>query len=569
MIDSVARALDAFDGTHGEVRDTEELRRVLNLPWSEPLPEGYEEELSQYLGSRGMTLFVSQAEILTYLNERGGCLAQLPVGEGKTLPTYLALSVVDETVALLLVPAKLRWKTYRDFKDLAEQWDRGPSEVRFDDPSIPALKTPGGDGILHVASYTNLSRRPDLISKISPGLIVLDEAHNVKNLQAACTRRLIRWLRSHPTRLLALSGTVTSRSLLDFWHILAATHGYQMPLPTKRSECALWARAVDEKVEVRARPGALRLFLRPGEPPTTEGAREAVGRRWRNTPGVVYRETTGVGASITLRCVAPSVPPGARPVLRALERDGIDPNGEEEARSADIWRHRRTLVLGFAYVWKDPPPEPWRLARRRWNRQLRQVLEMGDPRYDTELQITNAVRRGEMDDRLYRAWEAIRDSASSETEPRWYGDETLDYVIRAAQKRDPSLIWVEHQAFGERLAQLSGWPYYRDGGRDKLGNFIEDHDPDSGHAILSIAANKDGRNLQAWHSNIFTGVMPQGLDWDQALGRTHRRGQKADEVTGLILCTRQGLDLEQALSDARYQRAMTGAPHKLLLADWI
>ena len=48
----------------------------------------------------------------------------------KTLPTYLAPLVVGAQRPLLLVPAKLREKTHRDFASLRDHWQEGaPIEV--------------------------------------------------------------------------------------------------------------------------------------------------------------------------------------------------------------------------------------------------------------------------------------------------------------------------------------------------------------------------------------------------------------------------------------------------------
>ena len=49
------------------------------------------------------------------------------------------------------------------------------------------------------------------IEGIRPDLIILDEAHNVKNPKAARTQRLRRYMHAYQPRLAALSGTITSK----------------------------------------------------------------------------------------------------------------------------------------------------------------------------------------------------------------------------------------------------------------------------------------------------------------------------------------------------------------------
>lgn len=567
MVDLPARVLDAWSGTHGEVRATPELRRVVALPGREVLPEGFERTVTRALGGRGMTLWPTQAEILIAASE-GGCFASVEVGGGKTAPTFLAPRAAGVDRALLLVPSKLRGKTRRDFAALAPHWpDARPREVTFDSDKVPPLIL-GGDGpSLHVTGYGMLSTRPDLIEEVAPQLIVLDEMHEVKNLRAACSRRLLRYLRANQCRVVGMSGTVTDRSLLDFWHLFVFTHGEDMPLPRSRAETAIWARAVDEKAEVRARPGALAQLLRPGETPSLETVREAVGRRWRDCPGVVTRRSQEVAASIRVELLRPPVPLGARPVLARLEREKIRPDGEE-ATPADVWSKRRQLVGGFAYLWREPGPEPWIQARRNWGRFARSILERGDPDYDTEGRVEAGCRRGALPDRAWRAWQEIRPTFVPERATRWYGDEILRLVIERCA--EPTLVWVEHEAFGERLAELTGWPYYRrDGGHTASGDFVED-DPADRPAILSIGSCSDGLNLQhRWHRNFAVTPPPRGKIWEQMMGRTHRPGQREDVVTWEIIATRMGADIDQAVADAEYARAMTDRPQKLLLADWI
>lgn len=561
-----ARTLDAWTGTHGEVRSTDELRRVAALPWREELPAHAAGIVTRELGGDGMELRPKQAEILVAISE-GGCFASVPVGGGKTLPTFLASHVAGVQKGLLLIPSKLRHKTRRDFAALAQHWPKTkPARVRFDDDTPPLDLRMEGPA-LNVAGYGMLSTRPELIEEISPQLIILDEAHACKNLRAGCTKRLVRYLRKKPTRVLAMSGTVTDRSLLDFWHLLVFTHGDGMPLPRSRAETAMWARAVDEKPEVRARPGALSLLLRPGEQLTPETARAAVGRRWRGTTGVVEQKTADVAASIQIERLRPQVPVGARPHLKRLEGDHIRPDGEE-ATPADVWRIRRELVTGFAYVWREQPPEHWRKARLNWGRFARAVLERGDARFDTELQVSNGCKNGDLPDRQWRQWREVRDDFRPISEPRWFGDDLLEYVV--ARCREPTLVWVEHVAFGERLADLTGWSYYRrKGGHDARGNFVED-DPADRPAILSVASCSDGLNLQhRWHQNLVVTPSPNGRTWEQMLGRTHRPGQQEDQIMCEVICTRLGVDLEQAIADAEYTQAMTGVPHKLLIADWV
>jgi len=533
--------VQALQTTHGEVRKTPELERVFGLPRRGELPPDLARGMTEVLGGVDMTLWDGQAQVFLELEEVGGCLASLPVGYGKTAITFLAPMVAEAKKSLLLIPAKLRTKTRRDFAKLAEHWPRATAP--------------------RVESYEMLSRHPDLLERLKPDLLICDECHCLRNLQAGCTRRFIRYLRKHECKVVAMSGTITSRSLLDLWHLLLATHKNDMPLPRSRAETAMWARAVDEKVEVRARPGALMLL---GGGKTLPEVRAAVGNRVFDTPGCVRRETTDVAASIYLSEVIPKRPEEVRKPIARLLKDKIAPNGDE-CTPADVWRHLRTLILGFAYVWDPAPPEDWMIARKRWKRFARGILEAGDPKYDTELQVANGCQRDEISRKAFDAWVEVRDTFRPNSVARWYTEGVIRELITNAGWE--TLVWVEHVAVGEKFSEITGWRYYH--GQGMSGSrYIEDHKPTS-PAILSIAANCEGRNLQAWSRNLVVTPPASGRVWEQLLGRTHRPGQLADEIEAIVVIGHPRVrdDIMQACMDAEYVRDTTGQPQKLLLAD--
>src|SRR5690606_21047979 len=130
------------------------------------------------------------------------------------------------------------------------------------------------------------------------------------------------------------------------------------------------------------------------------------------------------------------------------------------------------------------------------------------------------------------------------------------------------IIWTEHTAFAEKLAQRTGWAYYGQQGLDARGRAIE---ADSGAEaiVASIASNAEGRNLQAWARNLVTSPPASGSTWEQLLGRTHRDGQEADEVTVDVFftCREHVQAMHQARADARYIELSTGQAQKLSYAD--
>jgi hypothetical protein len=530
--------IDTIMGTHGEVARTPELDRVIALP-RKPVQPSIAEDLTAWLGGVGMTLWPIQAEALEALHDHGGAFGIIGVGGGKTLISYLAPRMIGAKRPVLLAPKNLlKEKTPREFTELEKHW--GPSPMRM-------------------VSYEKLSRGVSL----DGDLIIADECHALKNPYSGRTRAFMDYMRENDVPVICMSGTITDRSLMDFWHLIAACLGIErMPLPAKLTEAQKWANAVDEKTEVRARPGALTLLTKGSQ--RLEDVREAVGRRIRETPGVVHLETVDVGASISIEVRPFQAPPKAKPVLRKIVRERIGPNGDE-LTPADVWRHSRTAMWGFVYVWVPAAPADWLKKRSRWKRLARCVLESFDPRYRTELAVSNAADRGELDDltcRAWREWKAVRASFKPNSVPIWYGTEAVERVA----KIQSDLFWVQYQALGEKLAEITGWPYYREKGMCG-SRFVGSHD--AGPAIVSIGSCSKGHNLQRFHRNVVLNIPPKGQVWEQMIGRTHRPGQQADTVEFIVLARAHDLDLIQAREDALYQQQTAGQPQKLCLADWI
>jgi hypothetical protein len=135
--------------------------------------------------------------------------------------------------------------------------------------------------------------------------------------------------------------------------------------------------------------------------------------------------------------------------------------------------------------------------------------------------------------------------------------------------KGPGIVWTEHALFAERLAAFAGVKYYGARGLASDGQFIDDADP-TRPAIVSIDANREGRNLQTkWNRNLVVSP-PEGADvWQQMIARTHRPGQTADEVIVDVLlgCSEHARAWDKALAGAEAVRDTMGAEQKLLIAD--
>lgn len=545
---------DGYNDARGSVKNTDEFKRVLELPrvdWTKrddlaELVDVFTEHFRTDTGA--MRLRAVQAVTLEALADCGGALGIIGVGEGKTLISYLAGPVMGAKRVAILVPAKLRDKTHRDFKELAEHW-QGPESYR-------------------VFSYEMLGRvqGAELLNDYAPDLVVADEGHKLKNMDAAVTRRVVRFFRDRPdVPFLVMSGSTIERSIMNIHHLLALTLGpAKMPLPAIRTEAKAWARAVDEKTTTRGRPGALRMLTR--EPPTLANIRRAVGERIQFTPGVVRTVKSSVDASILVDFMDLDFPE-TKGVMRDLVRNRVDPNGDE-CLPTDVFRHVRTLCQGFYYKWDPPPPEEWMDARREWKRFVRDILDQELVGLDSELQIAQACDAGDIDScGILDTWRAVRGAFTPNSVPVWLTDAPLRAAIEHVGKR-PTIVWVEHTAVGERLSEMTGWDYYHRRGLTSKGKNVLDADP-ANTIIASIGAVGEGLNLQAWSHNLVMTPPANGAKWEQVLGRTHRPGQLADTVNVDVMLGHP-LVLEhfaQAVRDAKFVRDTTDQPQKLLIAD--
>lgn len=547
------------------VRASPELQRILWLPrrrWQDDEDlEALREDMTDWLRANGgsMELWSVQAAALRDLHDFGGLFAPVRVGGGKTLASFLAPVVLWCERPLLLIPAKLKRKTEREFKELSEHW-RSP--INYE-----------------IMSYELLSRDrgSQELERVAPDLIVADEAHRLRHESAGCTRKIKRWMEENPgTKFAAMSGTITTRSLLEYIHILRWCLPEHTPLPHSWRELQDWADALDEKVKPQNRlaPGALlelctdeeKAEAEQGCGEATNAARKGYRRRLVETPGVIATDEKQLGMSLSISGLEIKLRTEAVAAFDHLRCFWETPDGWPIMEAMDLWRHARELALGFYYKWEPRPPKDWLAARKEWARFVREALKRHIRNVDTEYQVAKACIAGELDRTEYDAWKEVQPTFEPNTVPVWIDTTVLEAAAKWLRENE-GLCWTEHTAFAERLEVLSGFPYFGPEGKSRDGVEIEEA---SGPVVVSIDSNSEGRNLQfTWSKNLVVSCLTNGLGWEQLAGRTHREGQPADEVSFEIffVCREHWKAFQQALADARYIENTTGLPQKLLYSD--
>lgn len=599
-----------------------ELIRVSKVPRRVMRPEDMQwlaDELTARLRKpRGtMKLKPVQAWGLYELGTVGGLFGGITVGGGKTLLSLLSPVVMNAERPLLIVPAGLVEKTKRDKEVLEQHWQL-PLFVRIMSYEWLGREQAGED---------KRRGRKDALEEWGPDLIIMDEAHRARNFRgAAVARRLTRFVRTHPhVRCVALSGTMTKRSLHDYAHILTwCLPAKLLPIPTEWKDLQTWAEALDEKKNQLnvVDPGALEILcIDDADKNLWKMDRKLAGRRtYRRrlveTPGVVTTYETDVDATLVIRGKNVELGPDVGEAFEILRKKWETPDGWSIPDALTFARHARELAMGFYYIWEPRPPVEWQTARKVWHKYVRETLKhsrsqdsekqvrnvelhvalrflplewhayvkelASPPKDETKRTLTTPEQRlecaeavlalvPEKDPKLegvlaLLAWRGIEDTFVPNTVPVWIDAAACEFAAAWA-KKNAGVIWVEHKCVGERLRDEFGLTYYGRKGRDVNDKFIDDHDK-SKALVASRPANGEGRNLQGWSKALIMSLLPNGARNEQLLGRHHRPGQQADEVEVdfIVSCLEHLLALNQALLDARYIESSTGSPQKLLLA---
>jgi hypothetical protein len=493
--------------------------------------------------------------------ERGwGLFGPMGVGSGKSLVTLLLPDVLNAKQAVLLVPAALRNQLLtRDMEAYGRHFHLPVDRIK-------------------VVAYTELSsaKTAEVLEEHKPDLIIADEAHSLAHAQAARTKRFVRYMREHPdTRFCALSGTITRRSLRDYSHLCEIALRAGSPVPGNWSDLNDWADALDP-IPNPLSPGALKVFaegdvrLAGGDPDAVRVAvREGYRRRLVETPGVVATSESWEGASLIVAALPLSIPVSVEDAIDKLKKTW-EIDGEELEDIVRVVEVARQLALGFYYHWCWPDGVKdleWLSARAAWHRQVRTILQHSRAGLDSPLLVARAAQRGQLDQDATEAWAAWqplskRYNPTPPVEAVWLDRYAIEGAVKWAAAAETGILWYSHQAVGEALGK-AGLSVYG------AGTDAGEADPAKQPVIAcSISAQGTGKNLQRYSKALVMEPPPSGATWEQLIGRQHRPGQQADEVTFDVFAHTGELmgALYRAVEDSRYVQQTQGQRQKMLCA---
>ncbi len=624
-----------------DTADSLEIQRIVRLPIVElPTPEEVDafcrEEVQARYYDEGFKLFNTQVGAVLAYDLYGGLFAPIGVGWGKTLITLMianrAFERGESQRSILFVPPPVYLQlTQRDIP-----WARKRVGLRVpfifmggrgqDSRRTTAASKKKG---CYVIPYSQLSTRDaeEVLNAIQPDLLILDEAHAVKNPKAARTKRLTRYLEQRQPRVVALSGTITSKSIADYHHLLAHALKENCPLPMDPALALNWSYVLDANADPSdAQVGPITPLLAwsrthfPKErlPVGVPGFRKAYKIRLNTSPGVVATGDNEIGTSLVIENTP--VPLKAvqeteeyrklSQLMRDVEELWRTPSGDEIEYGFHKWRYLYELTSGFYYNLRWPTVEELQRRSRltideaqvyldmakvhhealqEYHKKLRRWLEYrGRPKLDTPLLVaSNMAAHGARDvgAELFDYWRKAKDlefegMPERLSEPKRICDYKIQHAVAWAKERDEhgqgALIWFHHDTPGRWLAEelkaqgVDALWCPSESVRKGSNSVVLDVNNKNRIMVISMGGHGTGKNLQHFEQQLFL-QFPRKADLlEQVIGRTHRNGQNADELVAHTMNTLMfdHLNTAACLVDALYIHQTTGARQKAIYASW-
>lgn len=292
--------------------------------------------------------------------------------------------------SLLLVPPDVYFQLIK--RDIPFVRARTPLTIPFiklgrADAAQREMAATSGKRGCYILPYSMLSTKnaSQVLNWIAPQLIIADEAHNLKNRSAAKTKRLMEYMNANHPEFVALSGTMTSKGIADYHHLIKAALRDNSPLPLTWQEAQEWGVVIDTNScpsEEQMRP--LRPLVQWGREhfPTTNftidvaGYRTAYQKRLESAPGVVASGDKEIGTSLVIRNTPVkayqrlkgpdgeviekiNAPGGDRLLayIKQLDKLHLTPNGDEIEHAMLKFKWAYELTAGFYYELSWPKAE--------------------------------------------------------------------------------------------------------------------------------------------------------------------------------------------------------------------
>lgn len=609
------------------------MQRICSLPVAVPLTDAQREEMSYKhvkavafdgkcsCGNRTCTtkdgkrkpvrLLQAQADGLHAYQQTGSGFFSIKVGGGKTglarLIAHDYLLKNPEGRVLLLIPASV----YRQFWFRDREWANkhlnapmtfvGLGELDLRRRKQRSLFPAPACWVL---PYSLLSTEDtiDLLRTINADLVICDEGQELRDHASSAKGK--RWWsyvdrRDPPPKGVVMSGTLTTRTPMDYHRLIRWSLGPNSPLPRPVVEATEWSAVLrsgaDEPTDTQI--DQLRPLLTWANEPraTTQGFRAAYQKRLTSVPGFVVSAGDSIGVPLEIQNVPacdPAVLPGGETLnemLYALEADSRGPNGDVLKFGVEVHNAARELSAGFytRRFWNEADPMVEQAkqafkAEQEYAKELNQFFKSTKiPRegLDTPMVVGNwhatrgAIKHWEHLYDLWAAWKVLQVEGLPErqSEPVRVCDYKIRHAVEWARKtRKGGILWVYHRAMAQWLFESLTTVGLRCILKDAGATWLESDGSEKYFCVASIEAHYRGKNLQH-HTNQLLVQWPRPADYaEQLLGRCHRTGQQADR---LVVHTNHTLDFDHeqmaaTIADTVYDFETIGGERKLMIADW-
>jgi hypothetical protein len=526
-----------------------------------------------------------QAAGLAELAEYSGLFLAARVGAGKTLALGLGATVVNAQRPLLINPAADVSDKTEEYRILRKHW-----QIRSD---------------LKIISYDKLSRaqkcsthgdkpcdceRPTFLDLYRPDYIGCDECQALRYPRdAACARKFARYAASAHGQKCAFAfatGTPARSTLIDYCHMLVWAFRENAPVPLEPEIQEEWAQLIDgfQPGKPSKQPRQLSYsILHPhlgGHIDNEETAQTAFADRLEQTPGVIISRDLFTEQQLTISPLHWPTPDSMTDDWQQLRKLWTLPDGWLlEDKTIGVWQAAQQMALGFYYTADPWPPTDWAEAHSAWAKFCRKVLE-GSDTLDSEYQVKQACRAGTLPSFALDEWECMATRAPifvRNTVPVWLSTHAIEAAAAwgHAHGTEGAIIWSSYRAFGQALAERTGWPYYGAKGRNASGQSVN-----KSTAPIIIASTRScttSRNLQknvgpggrGYRNNLFTTPPQKAVDWEQRIGRTHREGASgAVHVDYVCGCLENFVALHVGLGYAQRAEQIERQPQKILNCEY-
>lgn len=536
-------------------------RRTLTLADAELVARELTPHLREASAPEGTELRPWQAISLLELAAHRGLFAGLPVGQGKTLISWLAPVMLQAKRPVLIVPASLVDKTRADFASYVDTW-----------------RAPNPWPIIVTREALSVESGVKLLETLRPDLIMIDECDKFANPKSSASRLIDRYIVEHQDEVavLAMSGTISRKSIKGYAHLLGWTLRDKAPVPNSSGELELWALVLDDHGTRDVRqpdPGPLGA--------TIAEALEWYRERLTQTPGVVIVDEDSCDQPLTVRVRLAKEDAKLDEEFRLFLKGNLfeggtrapleNPDGMSVSDPLSRWSFDGQAGCGLYLRYKRPgPPQEWRDAKRAVSRFVRDRIDESQSTRRPLFTEAPTLRRYE-DHPIVKAWNEACELYGKKfpTEAVWLSSSVIESALEWLREDDePGIVWSGVTEFGEAFATAARLPYYGPEGKERMsGRGLHVADPRAS-LVSSWHANMSGFNLQAWRRHLIVHP-PQSAKWlEQIFGRAHRAYQDRP-VTYDILATSGGtLDLfETAVSEATRVRVRDAMTQKILRAD--